>query len=381
VRLNILKRTLLVYAGVALLASCNSPSTNPESASNGNSNNSTGEQRRSTSSPTPAPEETVLSAPPLQPEETSQLEETDGVAGSSESEILEAERVRSLYNHNRLVENPGRYRGTGVEAVGVVDREGNVVEDCIGLWTPPPGLWWGAAVCTEDPDLLEELEQLSKGDYLRVQGVFLDTVENIRVNERGALIGLTDIETTDKATTLDPTVRTFKPLTGPYGASIEGFINEYYAAIEDATGYDSRGYWSTTYVMLDKASQEKFTLEEWENAQDLRWSSDIPRPLNSVEVQNFDENQGVYNVTVALSYAGGTRDNESMIVYFEDGEFRRHLTEEEISELKQVSTPGPNSTPSDEGSTPSAPATEQQTVPPFEKLFPEDTTGDEGEEI
>lgn len=65
IKLSILMKMWLVCVAAVLFASCNSQSTNPDQASNDNSN-TRDDQRRSTASQTPNADETIESAPPLQ---------------------------------------------------------------------------------------------------------------------------------------------------------------------------------------------------------------------------------------------------------------------------------------------------------------------------
>ncbi len=150
------------------------------------------------------------------PDETENPEEGEGVG---------AERARSFDAYKQLLEDPGRYSGTAIEAVGkVVSVETSETKSaaCMNLAAPAPGEMWEAGLCTRDVDLIEKLGQLSSREYVRVQGVFEESVPKRYQSYEIMLLTLTSIESVDEATTLDPAVRTFRQLSGSSGATDSG---------------------------------------------------------------------------------------------------------------------------------------------------------------
>lgn len=124
---------------------------------------------------------------------------------------------------------------------------------------------------------------------------------------------------------------------------------------EFARSYDEaarRGDWEATYSMLDESSQQEFTEEEWAEAQQaLLDANGLPDPLEGVTV---DQNEEVTDVParVTLYYEDGTQETivAGIPMVVEDpsdaGGPKRFLTEEEISELEDLSSVSPEPTTS-----------------------------------
>ncbi len=141
-------------------------------------------------------------------------------------------------------------------------------------------------------------------------------------------------------------------------AQLEQFARRYDEAIR-------RGDSEATYSMLDESSQQQFTEEEWaQKQQALIDVNGLPAPLDGVTV---DQNEEVTDVParVTLYYEDGTQETivagVPMVVKdpSDAGEPKRFLTEEEISELEELSSVSPQSTTS---ATPEA-TTQSSTFP------------------
>jgi hypothetical protein len=106
--------------------------------------------------------------------------------------------------------------------------------------------------------------------------------------------------------------------------------------------------WDQTYSMLGETFQQEFTEEEWIEKQQAIWESEgSPPPLESVTVER-EEGVADGPVTLILEYEDGTQDEIGALIPMarEAGEPRepeRVLTDEEISELEQISTSGSSS--------------------------------------
>jgi hypothetical protein len=118
-------------------------------------------------------------------------------------------------------------------------------------------------------------------------------------------------------------------VSGSEEASAEQrFISEYYAAV-------GREDWSATYSMLDSASQARFTEEEWIRKQEAREAASGAPPIESATITEISGEGAGFTATVTLTYEDGTQATlPGVVVVFEDGEFKRHLTDEELAFLK-----------------------------------------------
>jgi hypothetical protein len=116
----------------------------------------------------------------------------------------------------------------------------------------------------------------------------------------------------------------------------EEFGREYADAFQD-------GAWEQTYSMLDDASRDEFTVEEWSGIQQaIQEDEGLPLTLESVTVE---PEEGVADgpVNVFLEFEDGLQEDMQVLLpmAIEAGEERipeRVLTDEEISELEAVAT-------------------------------------------
>ena len=116
---------------------------------------------------------------------------------------------------------------------------------------------------------------------------------------------------------------------GSEEASVEQqFISEYYAAV-------GRENWAATYSMLDATSSIEFTEEEWVRKQQAREAASDAAPVESATIAEISGEGAGFSATVNLAYEGSTEATiPGVAVYFEDGEFKRHLTEEDLAFLE-----------------------------------------------
>lgn len=114
------------------------------------------------------------------------------------------------------------------------------------------------------------------------------------------------------------------------GVSVEQqFVSAYYTAVAFKD-------WSRTYSMLDSASQAEFTEKEWIAAQESRVAVTNPPTLEKATIQDTSGEGAGFLATVLLDYADGTEETVHIEASFEDGKYKRHLTEEEISYLRSL---------------------------------------------
>jgi hypothetical protein len=106
------------------------------------------------------------------------------------------------------------------------------------------------------------------------------------------------------------------------------FVSGYYAAV-------GREDWDATYSLLDSASKRQFTREEWVRKQEAHQEARARPPVESAEITNISEGGGNFTATIELTHEDGTI---SVMPNFEmtqeRGQFRRHLTHEDLRFLK-----------------------------------------------
>lgn len=107
------------------------------------------------------------------------------------------------------------------------------------------------------------------------------------------------------------------------------FISGYYEAV-------GRRDWAATYSMLDAATRGLYTEDEWVYAQEARENASGSAPVTGATITDISGEGASFTATVDLEYADGTSATLPGIeVYYEGGEFRRHLTDEELEFLEQ----------------------------------------------
>ncbi|MGH3085839.1 MAG: protein kinase domain-containing protein [Rubrobacteraceae bacterium] len=107
------------------------------------------------------------------------------------------------------------------------------------------------------------------------------------------------------------------------------FVTEYYeaVAVED---------WATTYSLLDFDSRLAFTEDEWIAAQEARVAATDPPALDSAEIEDISGEGADFDASVLLYYFDGTQETVYIEAAFEDGEYKRHMTDDDISYLRDI---------------------------------------------
>jgi outer membrane biosynthesis protein TonB len=104
------------------------------------------------------------------------------------------------------------------------------------------------------------------------------------------------------------------------------FISTYYAAV-------AREDWAATYSMLDPSSQSKVTREEWIREQQAREDASDEPPIQSARITQMSKQPGHFTLTVEITHDDGTKTTVPGVkIQSVGGEFRRHLTREELGE-------------------------------------------------
>jgi hypothetical protein len=115
---------------------------------------------------------------------------------------------------------------------------------------------------------------------------------------------------------------------GPAASPEQHFVSRYYAAV-------GREDWDATYSLLDSVSKRQFTREEWVRKQQAHQEARERPPVVSAEITNISGGGGNFTATVELTHEDGTI---SVLPNFEmtqeRGEFRRHLTREDLKFLQ-----------------------------------------------
>lgn len=115
---------------------------------------------------------------------------------------------------------------------------------------------------------------------------------------------------------------------------MQGFVSDHYDALSD-------GDYTDAYSMLDEESRRKITEEEWEDAQaGLTTLGDASQIASAtVEGPYVSETQVPFTTNVRIAYEDGTSETVELglvseYVVDEAGDFRRHLTDGEVSSIE-----------------------------------------------
>lgn len=112
-------------------------------------------------------------------------------------------------------------------------------------------------------------------------------------------------------------------------SSVDSLVSSYYEAV-------SREDWSATYSMLDSESQAAFTEDEWVQKQIARNAAASPPPLTTAVVNSVSEQGSDQFVNVTLNYDDGSQETLDIAIRSEGGEYKRHLTADEIAFLNSL---------------------------------------------
>ncbi len=117
--------------------------------------------------------------------------------------------------------------------------------------------------------------------------------------------------------------------TSAVASTVDSFVSSYYEAV-------GREDWSTTYFMLDSESQAVFTEDEWIQKQIARNTAASPPPLASAAVNSTTQQGTDQTANVTLSYDDGSQEVIDIVIRSEGGEYKRHLTADEIAFLENL---------------------------------------------
>jgi hypothetical protein len=140
---------------------------------------------------------------------------------------------------------------------------------------------------------------------------------------------------------------------------VQRFVSGYYEAL-------SREDWAATYSMLDEESQQKVTEEEWTRAQASLAASDDFFPIASATVEGpyVSEARVPFTIEVTVTHEDGTSEIREVTLVSahavdDVGDFRRHLTDGELSYLRGALVEGS----AGESATPASSAGPESTTP------------------
>ncbi len=148
--------------------------------------------------------------------------------------------------------------------------------------------------------------------------------------------------TQEPASPASPTPSASASSSSSEEAQLEQFGREYDEAAR-------REDWEAIYSMLDESSQQKITEQEWADMQQaLLDVNGTPAPLESVSVQP-NEQMSDSPATVTLDYEDGTQETMKAMIPMvvesgSDFSAKRYLTDQEISDLRHLSSVPPEST-------------------------------------
>lgn len=115
---------------------------------------------------------------------------------------------------------------------------------------------------------------------------------------------------------------------------MQGFVSDHFGALSD-------GDYADAYSMLDEESRQKITEEEWEDARAGLGASSDPSRIASATVEGpyVSETQSPFTTNVRISYEDGASETVELglvseYVVDEAGDFRRHLTDGDVSSIE-----------------------------------------------
>ena len=121
---------------------------------------------------------------------------------------------------------------------------------------------------------------------------------------------------------------------------LQQFVSGYYAAA-------AREDWAATYSMLDEESEQEVTEEEWIRAQNDREAEDDLPPIESATVEGpyVSHTNVPFSTNVRLTYEDGTSETIETTLVSEEvvdeaGDYYRHLTDEEVSSVRETAGEG-----------------------------------------
>ncbi|CAN5818078.1 hypothetical protein BH20ACT11_BH20ACT11_08800 [soil metagenome] len=110
-------------------------------------------------------------------------------------------------------------------------------------------------------------------------------------------------------------------------ALLQSFVDEYYA-------YVGAEDWQGTYSMLDEQTQSLWTEAEWIVAQTAWEDQNGNPPAISRVVTNVYGEDPAYAIDIQINRTDGQVNTVYKEVSYEDGEYKRHFTDEELASLE-----------------------------------------------
>lgn len=108
---------------------------------------------------------------------------------------------------------------------------------------------------------------------------------------------------------------------------LQSFVDEYYAYVEAED-------WSGTYSMLDEQTQSMWTESEWIVAQTAWEAQNGNPPAISRVVTEVYGDDPAYAIDIQINRTDGQVNTVYKEVSYEDGEYKRHFTDEELASLE-----------------------------------------------
>lgn len=108
---------------------------------------------------------------------------------------------------------------------------------------------------------------------------------------------------------------------------LQSFVDEYYAYVEAED-------WMGTYSMLDEQTQSMWTESEWIVAQAAWEAQNGNAPALSRVVTDVYGDDPAYAIDIQITRTDGQVNKVYKEVSYEDGEYKRHFTDEELASLE-----------------------------------------------
>lgn len=113
--------------------------------------------------------------------------------------------------------------------------------------------------------------------------------------------------------------------------AVQTFVADYYSYVDAED-------WSGTYSLLDQETQAEFSEEEWITVQRGWEAQNDNPPADARGIVNIYGDNPAYGVDIRVDYTNGETNTVYKELSFENGEYKRHFTEEEIASLEPFRT-------------------------------------------
>lgn len=190
-----------------------------------------------------------------------------------------------------------------------IESPANSEYETFALSQPWPGETESATSYGDDPYLDGLYDDCESGDYGACEDLYMASP----VNSEYELFALSQPwDSSEEASEIE---------------TLQSFVDKYYAYVEAED-------WQGTYSMLDEQTQSQFTEDEWISAQAGWEAQNGNAPAASREVVNVYGGAPAYAIDIQIIRTDGQTTTVYKEVSYEDGEYKRHFSDEELASLE-----------------------------------------------